>query len=138
MSMKNRREALIEFLRLKIGKDNKKNQIQNIQETEQIEFLEKEYLNLFVNKFEKKGEEAYKSLSMKDLTEPYNQADMYRHHCDMLVAFATKPSSEKPSNPESDANQIQDKEQDSKTEAKLLRKREKKQKQKLALELMKT
>lgn len=91
--MKNRREALIEFLRLKIGKDNKKNQIQNIQETEQIEFLEKEYLNLFVNKFEKKGEEAYKSLSMKDLTEPYNQADMYRHHCDMLVAFVAKSSS---------------------------------------------
>merc|ERR1711935_981184 len=112
------------------------NQIQNIQETEQIEFLEREYLNLFVNKFEKKGEEAYKSLNMKDLTEPYNQADMYRHHCDMLVAFVTKSSSEKPSNPESDANQIQDK--DSKTEAKLLRKREKKQKQKLALELMKT
>jgi hypothetical protein len=50
--------------------------------------LEKEYLNIFANKTERDPSEAYKSLSMKDLQEPYNQADMFRHHCDMLIEFA--------------------------------------------------
>ena len=50
--------------------------------------MEKEYLNIFANKTERDPAEAYKSLSMKDLQEPYNQADMFRHHCDMLIDFA--------------------------------------------------
>lgn len=69
-------------------------------EVENIEELEKEYLNLFVNKTERTQDEAYKSLSMKDLKEPYSQADMFRTHCDMLISFAqdgkakAKPSRE--------------------------------------------
>ena len=69
--MKNRREALIEFLRLKIGKDNKRGHIQDMEEVEKIEALEKEYLKIFSNKM-RASDEAYKSLSMKDLKEPYS------------------------------------------------------------------
>ena len=61
MGMKNRREALIEFLRLKIGKDNKSGHLQDLDEVERIEALEKEYMNIFANKTEHVKDEAYKT-----------------------------------------------------------------------------
>lgn len=72
MGMKNRREALIEFLRLKIGRDSRKTLLQDPAEEQDVKALEREYLNIFVNKTEREPSEAYKSLSMKDIQEPYN------------------------------------------------------------------
>ena len=67
--------------------------MQDPAEEEHIQALERQYLNIFANKFERDPAEAYKQLSMKDLQEPYNQADMFRHHCDMLIKFANTKSS---------------------------------------------
>ena len=70
--------------------------------------MEKEYLKIFENKTERTPEEAYKSLSMRDLKEPYSQAEMYRQHCDMLITFAQgKKSKDEPkevAQPEAQAN----------------------------------
>jgi len=67
LNLKNRREAIIEFLRIQITED-----------------LEKEYLFEIGKKFEKVQD-------LKEI-EPYNQADMYQKHCDMLINFANAPT----------------------------------------------
>ena len=65
--MKNRREALIEFLRLRIGRDSRKTLIQDKTEEEHVKALEREYLNIFANKTERDPTESFKSRSMKDI-----------------------------------------------------------------------
>ena len=61
--MRNRREAIIEFIRVNLDDPNVLN-----------ESLTRQFDN----------ETKY---DLKEV-QPYNQADMYLHHCDMLIKFA--------------------------------------------------
>jgi NADH:ubiquinone oxidoreductase subunit E len=66
LDLKNRREAIIEFLRIGLDQDC---------------WLEKDLMH----EFDQRAETCLKEVA------PYNEADMYLQHCSMLVAFGESP-----------------------------------------------
>ena len=72
--MKNKREALIKFLRIKVMPDEDEEE----EEKQDIKKLTNMYSGNIL-------QESYKQMS--DI-EGYNQADMFKKHCDMLISFA--------------------------------------------------
>ena len=73
MNLKNRREAILEFLRIKLSDKN---------QLEPQSQLEKDVLANLAQQID--AVEEIKDFNLKEI-EPYNEADMYTKHCDMLV-----------------------------------------------------
>ena len=72
--MKNKREALIKFLRVKVMPDEDEEE----EEKEEITKLTKIYSS-------NSKKDNYKQMNE---IEEYNQAYMFKKHCDMLISFA--------------------------------------------------
>lgn len=91
MGLKNRREAIIEFLRIKVGSQSlTQTEKASQQKVEDADALEKDFLFKVAQKVNLNEEEKPKDL--KEI-KPYNQADMYMTHCDMLINFGQSEDS---------------------------------------------